>query len=142
MHAIVSAKICDGGSLAHAIISAKTMTEGPLQVPLFQQKPMTKGLLCKPLFQQKSMTEGLLCMPLFQQKSTKTSLCLVDMEKLNINAVRQSDGDLKVNFSLQSLTVDDTRLDSTLAIRRYSEACLQNTVRNEGVKIVTRGLCW
>ena len=60
----------------------------------------------------------------FQEKSTKTSLCLVDVEKLNINAVRQSDGDLKVNFSLQSLTVDDTRLDSTLAIRRYSEPSL------------------
>ena len=61
---------------------------------------------------------------MLQEKSTKTSLCLVDVEKLNINAVRQSDGDLKINFSLQSVTVDDTRLDSTLAIRRYSELCL------------------
>ena len=49
---------------------------------------------------------------------------MVDVEKLNINAVRQSDGDLKINFSLQSVTVDDTRLDSTLAIRRYGEPCL------------------
>ncbi|XP_025099873.1 vacuolar protein sorting-associated protein 13A-like isoform X2 [Pomacea canaliculata] len=50
--------------------------------------------------------------------SNKTSLCLFDLEKLNINAVLHSDGDLKVNFSLQSLTADDSRLDSTLAVRR------------------------
>ncbi|XP_076444664.1 LOW QUALITY PROTEIN: intermembrane lipid transfer protein VPS13A-like [Babylonia areolata] len=61
---------------------------------------------------------------LFEEKETeqgkwmKTSLCLVDMEKLSINAVHQSDGDLKVNFSLQSLVVDDTRPDSTLAVPR------------------------
>ena len=53
-----------------------------------------------------------------QAKATKTSLCLVDVEKLSVNAVHQSDGDLKVNFSLQSLTMDDTRPDSTLAVRR------------------------
>nr|KAG5703288.1 hypothetical protein BaRGS_025530 [Batillaria attramentaria] len=61
------------------------------------------------LFEEKETDDG---------KSTKTSLCLVDVEKLNVNAVHHSDGDLKVNFSLQTITVDDTRLDSTLAIRR------------------------
>ena len=53
-----------------------------------------------------------------QQRSVKTSLCLIDVERLNINAVMHSDGDLKVNFSLHSLSVDDMRPDSTLAIHR------------------------
>ncbi|KAL8622223.1 hypothetical protein ACOMHN_043746 [Nucella lapillus] len=54
----------------------------------------------------------------FQAQWVKTSLCLVDVEKLNINALQQSDGDLKVNFSLQSLVIDDTRPHSLLAVPR------------------------
>ena len=81
-----------------------------------------RGLLLK---KEKKDYEYILSYPCYrsvcmcvQQRSVKTSLCLIDVERLNINAVMHSDGDLKVNFSLHSLSVDDMRPDSTLAIRR------------------------
>ncbi|XP_048240040.1 vacuolar protein sorting-associated protein 13A-like isoform X2 [Haliotis rufescens] len=60
------------------------------------------------LFEQSSPEEGSLC----------NSLCCMDMENINLSAISQSDGDLKVTFALTSLYIDDTRPDSDLANKR------------------------
>ncbi|BFZ09736.1 hypothetical protein BsWGS_12775 [Bradybaena similaris] len=78
-------------------------------------------------FEQKSMTsisfklEGM-SVTLFtdngKELATKTSLCLLDMEKIEVLGSSHSDGDIQINISLYTLTVDDTRPDSDLAVKR------------------------
>jgi hypothetical protein len=43
---------------------------------------------------------------------------VVDIDQLKVSGVHQSDGDLKVNFSLHTLKVEDMRPNSELAERR------------------------
>ncbi|KAH9508956.1 hypothetical protein Btru_048395 [Bulinus truncatus] len=101
----------------------------PDSPPIFQQKTVTRFVL---------QLDGL-SVTLFtdngKEFATRTSLCLLDLEKISLCGMSKSDGELNVDISLLSVDLSDTRPDSNLAVKRVLE-CITK-VKNPDLPLVS-----